>query len=663
MEEAASVSTHRKITHTHKKNYNTRSNMWDHFQKMWDESGQTIMKSKCNYCLKEYVYNSSHGTTTLRRHLMDRCEEYPYGSKRRNMMIQVNQGSKLPPIPSKFDQEFCRQALARMIIVDELPFKCVEREGFNYFISALQPLFKMPSRITVAKDCYVIYTHEKVILKKLINGLKTRISLTTDIWTSVQNIAYLCLTAHFIDDDWNLHKRILNFCQVPSHKGKDIGATIELCLIGWGIEKLCTITVDNASSNDVAVDYLRKKFNKRNNLILNGEFMHMRCCAHILNLIVKDGLTLMEQSVTLIRKAVKYVRSSPARLQHFKTCVEQERIQCGSLVCLDVPTRWNSTYLMLESVLKLYQAFERLEEQDPHLLKELKPNGLKIEWKWEKLQTLCKFLKKFYDATNIISGTLYVTSNLFFHEMVSIGNLMIGGYNDYLLQSMVEPMREKYEKYWKYSSQNFNVMILVAILMDPRYKVAYIEFCYRKFLSPDEVDGLLKTLKGIMKKLLDYYQAESSSCISSSSRDLELEVDQFYDVSGSQESLRDEFLRHLEQRDSMSRISELDKYLNDPLESIGLKFDILGWWKNNLSNYPILALIVKDVLAIPVSTVASESAFSTGGRVLDPFRSSLSPMMVQCLVCAQDWIRSSPSPINVEDSLNEVEELEACGNV
>jgi hypothetical protein len=61
-------------------------------------------------------------------------------------------------------------------------------------------------------------------------------------------------------------------------------------------------------------------------------------------------------------------------------------------------------------------------------------------------------------------------------------------------------------------------------------------------------------------------------------------------------------------------------------EKIIKDFDILGWWKVNGIKYPILAEIARDVLAIPISTVASESAFSTGGRVLDCFRSSLSSL-------------------------------------
>jgi hypothetical protein len=51
------------------------------------------------------------------------------------------------------------------------------------------------------------------------------------------------------------------------------------------------------------------------------------------------------------------------------------------------------------------------------------------------------------------------------------------------------------------------------------------------------------------------------------------------------------------------------------------KFDILSWWKTHQDVYPVLSMLARDVLAIQVPTVASESAFSAGGRVIDPFRS------------------------------------------
>ena len=156
-----------------------------------------------------------------------------------------------------YNLEICRRALATLIITDELPFRFVEGEGFRKFCQVMQPKFAVPSRITIARDCLKLYYEEKEKLNKEIKN--ERICLITDCWTSIQNINYMYLTAHWIDSDWKLHKRILNFCQIPNHKGETIGKMVESCLIEYGIDKILTITVDNASSNDGAIKYIKRR--------------------------------------------------------------------------------------------------------------------------------------------------------------------------------------------------------------------------------------------------------------------------------------------------------------------------------------------------------------------------------------------------------------------
>jgi len=69
------------------------------------------------------------------------------------------------------------------------------------------------------------------------------------------------------------------------------------------------------------------------------------------------------------------------------------------------------------------------------------------------------------------------------------------------------------------------------------------------------------------------------------------------------------------------------------------KLDILGWWGCNATKYKILSKVAQHVLAILISTVVSEATFSTGGCILYPFRSSLSPSTVQALFVVKiGWV-------------------------
>ena len=104
---------------------------------------------------------------------------------------------------------------------------------------------------------------------------------------------------------------------------------------------------------------------------------------------------------------------------------------------------------------------------------------------------------------------------------------------------------------------------------------------------------------------------------------------------------------------------ELDRYLEEILEKYTIEFDILEWWNINSIRYPILSKVARDVLAIPSLTVASESALSMEGRTLDRFRSSLTPTPAEVLICCQDWLRNSKKPIQIEESIEDLERFES----
>lgn len=191
-----------------------------------------------------------------------------------------------------------------------------------------------------------------MILKNFLSLNCRRVCLTTDMWTSCQKLSYMCVTAHFVDNNWHLQKKILTFCQVTSHTGDAICETMEMCLNNQGLSCVLSLTVDNASSNDVGVERLKRRLLSKNSLVMIGDHFHMRCCAYVLNLIVKEGLKDIDNSVYRVCHAVWYVRSSPTRLAKFKACIDEESMDYKGLVYLDVETRWNSTYLMLVSASK-----------------------------------------------------------------------------------------------------------------------------------------------------------------------------------------------------------------------------------------------------------------------------------------------------------------------
>ncbi|CAI0445102.1 unnamed protein product, partial [Linum tenue] len=86
------------------------------------------------------------------------------------------------------------------------------------------------------------------------------------------------------------------------------------------------------------------------------------------------------------------------------------------------------------------------------------------------------------------------------------------------------------------------------------------------------------------------------------------------------------------------------------------EFDLLLWWKLNGLKYPTLQSIARDFLAIPITSVPSESAFSSGGRLLDPHRSRLHYSTVEAMMCTRSWImedmqRDSEAAVEALDGL------------
>lgn len=128
---------------------------------------------------------------------------------------------------------------------------------------------------------------------------------------------------------------------------------------------------------------------------------HVRCCAHILNLLVQDGLSTIKDIIFNIRESVKYINHNDARLKAFCDVVEQKRLKERKLV-IDCPTRWNSTFNMLSTALKFKTAFASYKEREPHY------NYAPSLEEWNQVEKVCKLLEVFNLATHVISGIITI---------------------------------------------------------------------------------------------------------------------------------------------------------------------------------------------------------------------------------------------------------------
>uniref|UniRef100_A0ACD5ZWZ7 Uncharacterized protein n=1 Tax=Avena sativa TaxID=4498 RepID=A0ACD5ZWZ7_AVESA len=451
-----------------------------------------LTQGRCKYCNTVFPASKVSGSSQLARHLKV-CE---VKCSMDGVVQQIRTSDEIDP-DWKFDQQAARFELVKLIVLHGLPFSFVEYAGFRKFCASLNPWFKSVNRVTVQNDCMDAYYSYRSIYQNFFMNCNHRVSLTGDMWTSNQKLGYLCITCHWID------------------------------MIGT-LRRIFSFTMDNAEVNTKMISHLRKNLVDRGLIHHEGKLLHNMCACHVLNLIVQDGLKVKEMNSIMdnTRESVKYIRSSQGRKEQFAKMVTQAGITCKHQPTPDVSSRWNSTFLMLESVLPFRKVFETLQQQEPNY------TFCPSTEEWKMVKDICQLLKVFCQATNVISGSNYPTSNRYFFEIWGVKLILDeqAKSNNPVIRIMVNEMKNKFHKYFMES---------------------YLTNC--------------------------------------------------------------------------------------------IPFDILKWWDVNSARYPTLGRIARDVLAVPASPVASESAFSTCGRVITDHRSSLAPKTVEALMCFGDWIRPSGS--------------------
>ena len=306
---------------------------------------------------------------------------------------------------------------AHSIVKGQLQLKC-EKDGEKNITTVQayrydeEASFPIKSRVTVRKEILNMFLQEKEKLYTYFKSIPCRFSATMDMWTSNQNKSYMCVTIHWIDDNWYIQKRIVNFVHVEGrHTGSKLSETFTELMVKWYIDKkMFALTLDNAAANEVAVrDIVADlKANGSSSLVCDGLFFHVRCACHILNLVARDGLSVIAHTIENIRQLVLAVKGSPLQWEELMKRATECGLDTTKGLCLDVSTRWNSTYMMLRDALYYKAAFMRLKSSDRRRYEKITPSPNE----WSMALKLFQCLKKFFISLNF-SLVLYIQLQIY----------------------------------------------------------------------------------------------------------------------------------------------------------------------------------------------------------------------------------------------------------
>lgn len=213
------------------------------------------------------------------------------------------------------------------------------------------------------------------------------------------------------------------------------------------------------------------------------------------------------------------------------------------------------------------------------------------------------------------------------------------------LASMVESMLANFDKYWS----EYNLYLSCAAILDPRFKIKMVEYCLDKLFGGDEAAMRVENVLSTLKSLYNEYKSQSfASPVVAPPPSSGFDLHEFFD---------DYHSYTLRNTRVQTGKSQLDLYLDEPPLDMNIELDVLEFWHQNVVRYPDLSLMARDLLTIPVSSVASESSFSLGGKILSPNRSSLKSKTVQALISIQDWHHDVyKTPFNIERNCRSCDE-------
>lgn len=586
------------------------SAVWAHFKVSEKENGRYAICNKCSSEISRGGTSSKDfNTSNLITHLKSRhVEDYNEYLKAKVATTKVQRKSSTQSLLTdafEHGQKLARDSarakgitnkVMEFIALDDQPFSVVEDVGFRRLVEYIEPRYTLPSRRYFADVCLpetynVVATHIHELLARDIHA----ISFTTDIWSSdVSPTSMLSLTAQWVDKDFKLIKVVLHSQEFTgSHTATAISATFENMFDTWKIDKsqVHAVVRDNAKNMAKAM--------KDSGLTSFG------CMAHTLQLAVHEGV-LSQRSISDVvaigRKIVGHFKHSPlaySRLQALQKTqlgVPLKRLQ------QDVPTRWNSTFYMLQSLLEQKRTLAAYSA-DYEL-----PATINAH-QWGLVENVLTLLSPFEQLTREISASEASAADVIPSVRALTRLLRKDVDTDRGVKTTKTTLLEAINK--RFDQIEFDPIYSIATTLDPRYKDRYFDGDAKQ-----RVRDLIHAQLEMGQPGDEAHSAEAAG----NPQQKRARTDE------ARSTLHDMFDEILEEngpeRPRSSASQQLDGYLAEV--SIPRNESALEYWSNNHGRFPVLAQMARRYLSAPCTSTDSERLFSAASHIIDEKRNRLS---------------------------------------
>lgn len=501
--------------------------------------------------------------------------------------------------------------LLYLICKDKRPFYMLEGEGFRRLMKELAPSFKVPSPKYIKKQLDLKY-------QSVSNNMKQRIadaphvSFSMDTWTeTMAEKSFFGITCHFLEGS-NIISVDLSLVQLSSnHTAELLEQTMLQVFKEWNIDtkKIVSITTDNGSNMVAAV---KSSF----------EPQHVPCFAHTLNLVTETAVSheKIEPIIKKVRGVVKYIKNSVIMSDKLRKAQMDNNVPEGKMrkMILDVKTRWNSTYYMVERFLDLLKIVSQLLIEEPSSPE--MPNAVEID----ALRNLAAILRPFEFATSEISGEKYVTMSKIIPMVNTLTTHLLNfKSNDPAIETVRKVLLAAMQK--RFGNAELNSKIAISTILDPRFKNIH-------FKNPT---GCAKAIAKLKKLCVEEGSSESEE------EALEKTDPEPFDFWKTHKELVYGKRRKKKHEDSGDS-SEVTLYLANPLSH--LKTNPLEDWEDMKAVFPGLYKQARQYLLNMATSVPCERLFSKAGGIMTQDRNRLSGKYLNKLtflgsVSEEEWFK------------------------